>query len=708
MGIARLQAILDQQGPRLVLWTPVLFACGIGTYFSLPSEPAPWMLIALGGLGLLGIATCFRVGRLGRVGLVILLMPSTGFVVAAVRTNMVAAPVLAYERTVAIEGRVIGISRSASNLPRVLLDKVVIYGLNPSETPKEIRISLPLDTSKEFLVPGRRITGTARMSPPGGPTEPGGFDFRQIAFFDGLGAVGYSRAPMLEVEGSETSMFHQMALRARMSLSARIQARISGQNGAFGAAILTGDRSAMAREVEDDLRISTLYHLVSISGLHMGLLAAAVFAIVRYGLAVVPWCALRWPLKKIAAVAALIGGAAYLVISGMEVATQRSYVMTTVVLVAVLLDRPALTMRAVALAAFVVLICAPESLIQAGFQMSFSATIALIASFEGLRRMRWWKLTQTDPRWRFVKPVLGVAMTSLVAGLATAPVSAFHFNTMSQFGLLANLLAVPAMGIVVMPVGVIALILLPFGLDWLPFTVMGWGIGYILAVAHFVAGLGGAVVGVHSGPGISLVLLAIGGLIVVLWGGRGRWVGVAPALLGLFLWSTHQRPEILIADNGRLFGVMTDEGRALSVARGNGFAAENWLRRDGDIATQAEAAARGEIRHGRYRIEADVPGLGMVIYNGSAEADTGDRDCAGAAILIAPKWIVKPRGECLFINSDRLRSDGAISITVRDGGMKIETALARDGARPWTGSNATRPLMYAPPAAVPMKTATVN
>ena len=176
-----------------------------------------------------------------------------------------------------------------------------------------------------------------------------------------------------------------------------------GQDGAFAAAILTGDRSGIDRSVERALRISSLYHIVSISGLHMTLLAAAVFAMIRYGLALVPRLALRWPLKKIAAVAALVAGAAYLVISGCDVATQRSYVMTATVLVAVLLDRPALTMRSVALAAMIVLAIAPESLTQAGFQMSFAATIALIAVFEALRGQRWWLHTQTAPGWRFVR-----------------------------------------------------------------------------------------------------------------------------------------------------------------------------------------------------------------------------------------------------------------------------------------------------------------
>lgn len=683
MAADRIAAIIEAQGPNLALWVPVLFAAGIAIYFSLPFEPAPWMLAAMAGGLMVGTATCFRLGPMGRVLLIGAMLPGLGIVAGGLRSIIVAAPVIGYERTATVEGRVIGLTRSASNLPRVLLDRVVIYGLDPSKTPATIRVSLAEGTDPAILAPGKRVTGVARLSPPGGPGEPGGFDFRAIAWFDRLGAVGYARTPMLEVEGSDASIFHQMAFRARMALSAHIQALVPGRNGAFGSAILTGDRSGIDREVEADLRVSTLYHLVSISGLHMSLLAAAIFAIVRYGLAIIPWCALRWPLKKIAAVFALIGGAAYLVISGSDVATQRSYVMTAVVLVAVLLDRPAITLRSIALAALVVLSLAPESLTQAGFQMSFAATIALIAGFEGLRGLTWWQATQTDRRWRFARPVIGIAMTSLVAGTATAPISAFHFNTLAQYGLLANLLGVPAMGVVVMPAAVVGLILAPFGLDWLPFTIMGWGIGYILEVAAFVSGMGGAVVGVKSGPGISLALLMLGGVFLVLWRGRARWAGVAPMALALLLWALYPRPDVIVADNGRLFGVMTAEGRALSVDKGNNYAAESWLENDGDTATQAEAAARGAFDRRRARIETEVPGLGPIVYVGATDQASGARECAAAAVLIAPKWYARPSGRCLFIGAATLRHEGAQAIWIDRGHMTVEGALANTG-RPWT------------------------
>jgi competence protein ComEC len=695
VGADRLAALIEAQRPNLALWIPVLYGLGIALYFAVPSEPQAWMLAALAGGLLLGLGTMVRNGPITRTVLMLVLLPAVGFAAATLRSRIVAAPVLPHEMTANVEGRVIGLDRSASARPRVLLDRVVVFGLEPNRTPARIRVSLDPATPAELLQPGLRLLGQVRIAPPAAPSEPGGFDYRRVAWFERIGAVGYARTPMVEAAEPDRSDLRQLAFRLRMAASAYIRARIPGQNGAFASAILTGDRSGMDRATDAALKASNLYHIVSISGLHMTLLAAAVFAIIRYGLALVPALALMWPLKKIAAGAALLAGAVYLVISGSEVPAQRSYVMTATVLVAVLLDRPALTMRSIALAALIVLVLAPESLIQAGFQMSFAATVAMVAVYEALRSRPWWQVTQTAPSWRFAKPVLGVAVTSLIAGAATAPFSAFHFNALAQYGLIANLLAVPAMGAAVMPAAVIAILAVPFRLDWLPFQVVGLGMGYIIGVAEFVAGLGGAVVGVPSGPPAALGLIVFGGIVVVLWIGRGRWAGLAPMALGLALWAGHERPDILIADNGRLFGIRTEAGRALSSESGNGYAAASWLEDDGDRASQAEAHARGGLERRRHRIETEVPGLGRLIYVGSREVPSSEAECEAAAILIAPNWEVVPAGPCLFVGADRLQRDGALAIDFGPAGLDVRGARAVNRGRPWTRDPDAPPLRLA-------------
>jgi competence protein ComEC len=682
--IATIEGVLEAQRPRAMLWMPVLYGSGIAAYFSAPIEPPLWMLAALGGAAGVLCGTFALAGPRLRMAILVLLVPILGFGGGSVRTLLVGAPVLEREMTVAVEGRLIGLSRSASERTRVLLDRVVIHGVEPEATPERVRISVDETTPPDALVPGTRLVGQARLSPPGGPGQPGGFDFRRHAWFERLGAVGYTNTPMLEMEGGDGAGFHQLTFRARMAMSAHIQGVIGGQNGAFAAAILTGDRSGISVEVEEALRLSTLYHIISIGGLHMSLIAAATYGLVRYGLCLVPVLALTWPLKKIAAVVALGVTAAYLAISGFDVAAQRAFLMSGVVLTAVLVDRPALTMNSVALSALVVLALAPESLTEAGFQMSFAGTIALIAVFDALRRQGWWEATQTERKWRFVKPVLAAFMTSLVAGLATAPFSAFHFNVLGQYGLLANMLAMPAMGVVVMPAAVGALFLAPFGLDWLALIPMGWGIGYVIAVADFVAALDGAAVGVPAGPGISLALLAFGALFVLLWVGRLRWAGLAAVALAAGTWGAHPRPDLLISEDGRLFGYRTPEGRAVSNDKGSAYAAEGWLEDDGDVATQAEAFARGAFRRSRARVEAEVPGIGRVVYVGWKDPESGVRECAGAAVLLAPQWDQRPEGPCRFVGREELAAEGALAVWIGAEGPDFRGALTESRGRAWS------------------------
>ncbi len=690
MGSDRLGAMVEGQRPHLALWTPVLFAAGIGIYFLVPTEPLDWMLAALGACLAMCLATMARTGPVARILLCLLLLPGIGFMAGALRAKSVAAPVLPYEMTANLEGDVAALDRSGSGRRRVTLDDVVIYGLEPGRTPRKVRVSVDDNTPEEVLMPGQRVTGRVRISPPAAPSEPGGFDFRRMAWFQGLGAVGYSRTPMIEAAGPANPGWRGSVFALRLSIARAIQAAIPGRNGAFASAILTGDRSEVDPVAMASLRASNLAHLLAISGLHMGLLTGFVFALVRYGLAFVPRIALRRPTKKFAAAVALAAGAGYLVLSGANVATQRAFIMTAVVLVAVLIDRPAFTLRSVALAAMIVLALRPESLTEAGFQMSFAATTALIATFEWLRGRNWWRETLTE-KWRFVRPVIGVAVTSFVAGAATAPISAFHFNVMSQYGLAANILAVPAMGLVVMPAAVIAGILAPLGLAWPALRAMDAGIGYILSVAQYVAGLEGATRPVPDGPMASLVLIAVGGLFVILWIGRARALGIVPILAGIALWSVAERPDILISENGRLFGVRTQAGRAVSSQGGNSFAAESWLENDGDGAGQAAAFERVGMTLRRGYAEMAIAEFGPIIYRGSKAPDAASaRDCVSARILVAPRWRESPRGRCLFIGSDLLRREGAMAISLVDGRLEIDGARSRNRSRPWTRDPGSR------------------
>lgn len=660
------QALLVQRG-HLFPWVPVMLGVGIGLYFILPQEPEVSHYAALLAVAALSVAAALRwPGGLSALGWAMGLV-ALGLCLAGWRAAQVSAPVLDWRYYGPIEGRIVGLDRSASDALRITLDRVILTRVSPDERPGRVRISLHGQAAElsSDLRPGQRIMATGHLSPPQGPVEPGGFDFRRHAWFQNLGAVGYTRVPVLTVHPPEGGLW---VFSIRMAISAHVQAALGGDLGGFAAAVTTGDRSGMSLGALESLRTSNLAHLLAISGLHMGLLAGFVFAALRIGVALIPSLALRVPGKKIAAVGALAAAAAYLGLSGGNVATERAFIMVAVALCAVLVDRRALSLRAVAMAALIVLVLRPESLLGPGFQMSFAATTALVAVFGWLRDAE----LPDVPRWS--KPVLGVMLSSAVAGAATAPIGAAHFNALAHYGLLANLVSVPIMGSVVVPAAVIAACLSPFGLGWIGLMIMGWGLNWILLVADWVSGLDGARGWVASPGPLVLPVLCLGLLWLVLWQGRGRIAGLAPAVLALALWSGAERPEVLIADTGGLVGVMTPAGRALSKPRGGGFIASNWLENDGDGANQAQAASRVS---GGAIWQMDAAGRQIVHLPGKRAA-AGFTECRAGQVVVAPVKLALD-GPCDVYDADRLRRTGSVRLT-RTGAV---TARQLAGDRIW-------------------------
>ena len=664
---ALVDAWLTQRG-HLFAWAPLCLGLGVGIYFSLGWEPGLAHYATLLGLILIGLVLTRWLGLWAPFVWAVVLV-ALGLCLAGARAHQMAEPVIGWRYYGPIEGRIVDMDRSASDALRLTLDQVVLDDVRPSRTPARVRVSLHGQQGFITPEPGMVVILTGHLSPPGGPVEPGGFDFQRHAWFQGLGAVGYTRTPVLTLEppGEGLWMF-----KARMGLSDRVQAGLPGEAGAFAAAIMSGDRSGMGQETLRALRLSNLAHLLAISGLHMGLLAGFVFAAFRVGFSLIPAVGLRVPAKKISALGALAVAAVYLGLSGGNVATERAFVMAAVALVAVMADRRVLSLRAVAVAAVIVLVLRPEALLGPGFQMSFAATTALVAVFGWLRDAR----VPLGPKW--LRPVVAVVVSSAVAGAATAPVAAAHFNQFAHYGLVANLLSVPLMGVLVMPAAVLAVCLMPLGLEALALWIMGLGLDWILSVAHWVSNLEGARGTVVSPTPEVLPLLAVGGLIVVLWQGRARWIGLVPAALSMVLWMNTERPDVLIADNGSLIGVMTEKGRSLNRPRGSGFVAMNWLENDG-VALEQEAAA-ALWREGQAPV--------------SIIALRGKRAAARFVGCQPEDWVVmntRPEAgspfsglPCRVLHPGTLRKSGALALYVDDtGGVREVSARQITGARLW-------------------------
>lgn len=667
---------LAAAGTDMFLWLPVWLGTGIGLWFGLDREPgrADYTLVAVAAV--LGAVAWLRGPDAGRIFAAALTVAAAGFLLAGARAHDLAAPVLGYRYYGPVEGRIISIDRSSGDYIRLTLDQMVLANTAPARIPATARVALHGDQSQLLPEPGQRVMMTANLMPPAGPASPQSYDFRRNSWFSRLGAVGYVRAPVLLVEPPAPGDWLLAGHRARMRISAAIQARIPGQAGAVAAALMTGDRSGIAEATNASMRASNLYHIISISGLHMGMLVGFVFAALRYGLAAAGSLALHLPVKKIAAGVALVAASIYLWLAGPNVATERAYVMAATMLVAVLLDRRAISLRTVALAALLLLLMEPESLVEPGFQMSFGATVALILVYRP-----WAAVQHLVPG--LLKPVAMLVISSLAAGLASAPIAAAHFNRMPEYGLLANLLAVPVMGTAVMPAGVIAALLAPFGLAGPPLWVMEQGTRWMIFVSDWVAGLDGALLAVPVPPGVVLPLLALAAALVVLARGAARLAGLGAALAATLLWAQVERPALLIAPEGELVGLLTANGRALSKS-GAGFAAETWLAEDGDIATPQEAQARAGWSGPAGSREAVLAGRRVVHLSGKGAAGRVADACTGGAVVVLAAEAERPAPpDCLLFDLKSLRQSGAVSITPEGATLRVVTAAGAIGPRLW-------------------------
>ncbi|WP_181420721.1 ComEC/Rec2 family competence protein [Rhodobacter viridis] len=682
-GLADPLAALDRAQLDWVLWAPLGLGTGVGLYFLLPFEPGVPVFAGAALVIVLAVLVWLRGPGFLHLPATLLVMAALGLMSASWRAHAVAAPVLGFNYYGPVEGRIIGIDRSARDVIRLTLDQVTLSRVAPEARPAKIRIALHGDIARLAPEPGLRVATTAHLSPPAEPIAPGAWDFRRNAWFEGLGALGYTRSPVVVI-APPAEDWGLAAHRVRMRLSAAMQAHIGGQAGAVAAALMTGDRSGIAEATNATMRASNLYHIVSISGLHMGMLAGFVFGALRWGLALIGPFALIWPTKKIAAAVALAASTLYLWVSGGDIATQRAWIMTAVMLSAILVDRRALSLHTVALAAIFLLLLWPEALTGPGFQMSFAATVALI-----LMAAPWAAHHHRLP-W-VLRPVIMLVLTSLVAGLATAPIAAAHFGRMSQYGILANLLAVPVMGIVVMPAGVLAAVLAPLGLAGPALWLMGLGTEWVLAVAEFVAGLAGAQTFLPEPPGWVLPVLALAAGAAVLSRGAFRSAMVAVLLLAFAGWGLASRPALLIAPEGALVGLMTPEGRALSKAAPS-FTAEGWLEADGDAVTPKEAVARAGFSGPKGVRQAAWQGRALWHLSGKSALANLEKTCRDGALVvldtIAPEGF---KGDCQLYDARRLARTGALAF---DALGQSRAARTEAGHRLWTD----RPKRKTPPA----------
>ena len=489
----------------------IAFGIGVAAYFAWPHEPAVWVVFVLCAVAS-GVWAVFQHKLWSGAGAAwLILMVALGAGRSVWHTSATDAPRLPQlERTYRIEGWVSAIEKSGSS-ERYVVELLVVENMEQRRLPEKIRIRLTKRPDPPIEA-GATINWLVAAKAPPGRVVPGGYHPGQAAYFKGIGGFGFGYGAPERQADAQLGAWDEVrrrVVRWRYRLADRIIAAAPEETSGLQAALMTGVRRFIPAEQTENLRVAGLAHILAISGLHMALLAGGTYS----GLALILACILplsrRYDVRKFAAGAAIAAATFYLVLSGASVATQRAWVMSSIFFLAIILDRRAVSMRSVSVAALITLALHPESLMSVGFQMSFAAVAALVAVYQVWQRYR--------PAYRRrglfrrgVDFMSSLSVTSFVAGLATGGFALFHFNRFAKYGFVGNLLAMPLFSLFVMPLAVLSLLAMPFGLEAGPLYLMGKSLEPILQAADWVAGWPNPMAFIGAAPNWVLPVYGLG------------------------------------------------------------------------------------------------------------------------------------------------------------------------------------------------------
>lgn len=421
--------------------------------------------------------------------------------------------------------------------------------------------------------------------------------------------------------------------KARTILTRHVLKMNSDESAAMTIALLTGEQTGISKTVMTDMRNSGLVHLLSISGVHVAMMGLLIYIPLRALLALIPFAALYWPVKKIAALLSIFIIGMYVLLVGPEAPTLRSMLMISILMFAIINDRRIANLRLLMLSALAVMLIFPNSITGPSFQMSFAAVLAMIASAQFFKEK---KLsghfsaslshmpshissitTAHVPTNAFPKPktkqnlnhknsisyaissfmqILAdysvisklihasktLIITSLIVTAAVSPIALYHFQSFSIYGTIANLLAIPLTSFWIMPNLLLIYLTAPIGWD-APFI---WGANTGTAGLIYIAKIIGnwpfAIIKLPAMPNYAFAIFISGFLWLCLKSGKYRSLGFLLVFIALLYPLYIKKPDIYISENGQdWLARINDETFVTDSEFENSFTINNWLARNG-------------------------------------------------------------------------------------------------------------------------------
>ena len=686
---SQLIAHLTREQSRWALWMPVGIGLGVMAYFSCGHEPSPWWLAAT---PILAMATrLIRHRFMPLVPMVMLLTLALGFNAAQLERIAVATPMLDREVGPTTITGTLMITEPMPDGARLTLKDPLIERLPPDVTPDRVRMRMRGIDLAEIPPAGTRVSLWGQVGPLSEPVMPGAYDFRRQGFFLGLGGTGWARGTVKILDSNPPlTLVDRVNLwfeHARRSLTLVTHDTLTGDSAAMTAALLNGEQNGISRDTLQAMRISGLSHLLSISGVHVSMMGLLVYVPLRAILALIPFIALRCPIKKWAAAMAVFATIFYTILVGPYAPTLRSALSTGIVMFAIMVDRRTLSMRLVLIAAALVMLMQPDGVMGPSFQMSFAAVLCMVAAFEKTFDQA---LNQNNPFslpiWmKWMKKHVGVVvMTSVIATAATAPFTIYHFQSFSFYGVIANMVAIPLTSFWIMPMILLTYITFPLG--WAaPFIHgIGWGVDVLIKLAEIVAAWPFAQIHWPAMPSFALLATVAGGLWLCLWRQRWRWMGFAPIVLGMMYPLYTPLPHLVVSTDGSEWAARLDDGRlAVSNLDRDDFVVTQWQQRLGMPPTVDVT----ELPTDENQLRCDT--LGCVYRQGSRliALPTLDaavlEDCTQADVVIATV-AVKDCAARLTLDANHFHHHGATALRFNDGALHAIFVRPERGLRPWS------------------------
>jgi competence protein ComEC len=656
-------AWLEAEQDRFLLLLPVAMGAAILGYFALPREPKLWFGFAALACAAASLAVLWRFPA-GRLVAALALAAALGFARAEWRTADEPGFVPVPHKSVEISGTIAAIDL-LPNGRRITLAHPSLDDGAPLQ--RAIRVHLR-STDDTNLWLGEAVRTKALLFGPERPSYPGGWDQGRQDFFSGLDASGFAIAPVTITAPAQPGTLARRLQALRQDIAARILAILPVETGSIAVTLLTGEEQAIPVAERNAFIAAGLAHILAVAGLHVGIVMGLAFTAARFLLTRHERITVRWPVKPLAATAALAAGLAYALLTGAHLPILRSLAMASLVTLGIIVGRRAISLRGLGLAAMLIMLASPEAVMGTSFQMSFSAVLALIAGYEAARNFNVRFHGGTSLAGRMGGHVIALAFTSLLAGGASMPYAAFQFQQIQPYWIPANLVAVPLTALWILPWGLAALALMPLHLAALALVPMGWGIAAIIWITARIAAWPAAMLRIAPMSDAAILLITAGLIWLCIWRSAARYAGLPLLLAGALVYAAARPPDVLVSADARLIALRDGAGILLvRQPKAQSYTLAQWAPVWGGTQPVPASCTATSCRVGRVL-------LAMAPPAGS---------CGDAALVVSPEPL---RGACAsspVIDRFSVWRQGAMAAWVGPHGVRLRSDRMAQGDRPW-------------------------